>query len=46
MIFIGWIGSGAGLFLALHDLIFYMPLLFLIGFIKIVITHIREENYV
>jgi len=49
MVFIGWIGSGAGLFIALHGLIVFIPILFLIGFFKIIATqntHIKEVKYV
>lgn len=42
MIFIGWIASGGGLFVALSELIIFVPLAFLIVFIYIVN---KESNY-
>ncbi len=38
MIFIGWLASGAGLFVALENLTLFVPLIFLIALIKIVNT--------
>ena len=38
MVFIGWIASGAGLFTALENLILFVPLVFLISLIKILIS--------
>jgi hypothetical protein len=38
MIFIGWIASGGGLFVALENLILFVPLVFLIALIKILNT--------
>lgn len=38
MIFIGWIASGTGLFVALEDLILFVPIVFLIALIKILNT--------
>jgi hypothetical protein len=34
MIFIGWIASGAGLFVALENLILYVPIIFLLILVK------------
>lgn len=36
MIFIGWFASGAGLFVALEDITIFVPIIFLIAFIKII----------
>jgi hypothetical protein len=38
MIFIGWIASGTGLFVALENLTLFVPLIFLIALIKILNT--------
>lgn len=38
MIFIGWIASGTGLFVALEDLILFVPIIFSIALIKILNT--------
>lgn len=38
MIFIGWIASGAGLFIALENLTLFVPIIFLLSLIKILIT--------
>lgn len=38
MIFIGWIASGTGLFVALEDFILFVPIIFLIALIKILNT--------
>lgn len=38
MIFIGWIASGTGLFIALQNLILFVPLIFLMALIKILNT--------
>ncbi|RXJ84595.1 hypothetical protein [Arcobacter sp. CECT 8985] len=44
MVFIGWVASGAGLFVALENLILYVPLLFFISLIKILITQIQNKE--
>ncbi|AXX93694.1 hypothetical protein CPU12_08145 [Malaciobacter molluscorum LMG 25693] len=44
MIFIGWIASGGGLFVALGNLILYVPLIFFISLIKILITQIQNKE--
>ncbi|XOB62176.1 hypothetical protein ACMC56_16535 [Campylobacterota bacterium DY0563] len=36
MIFIGWIASGAGLFVALENLTLFVPIIFLLAFIKVI----------
>ncbi|WP_320035534.1 hypothetical protein [Halarcobacter sp.] len=36
MVFIGWIASGMGLFIALENLTIFVPFIFLIAFIKII----------
>lgn len=50
MIFIGWIASGAGLFVALENLIFFVPVILLITLLKIMsnqfIPNKKEINYV
>lgn len=50
MIFIGWIASGAGLFVALENLIFFVPVILLITLLKIMsnqfIPNNKEVNYV
>ncbi len=38
MVFIGWIASGAGLFVALENLTLFVPIIFLLSLIKILIT--------
>lgn len=38
MIFIGWVASGGGLFVALENLILFVPILFLMALIKILST--------
>ncbi len=38
MVFIGWIASGGGLFVALTELTLFMPILFLLALIKILST--------
>jgi hypothetical protein len=35
MVFIGWIASGAGLFVALENIILFVPIIFLVSLIKI-----------
>ncbi|RXJ97943.1 hypothetical protein CRU98_11615 [Arcobacter sp. CECT 8986] len=44
MVFIGWAASGAGLFVALENLILYVPLMFFISLIKILITQIQNKE--
>lgn len=39
MIFIGWLASGSGLFVALENLIIFVPIIFLIAFFKIIISN-------
>lgn len=39
MIFIGWMASGAGLFVALENMILFVPIIFLIVFFKIIISY-------
>jgi hypothetical protein len=50
MIFIGWIASGAGLFVALENLILFVPVILLITLLKIMsnqfIPNNKEVNYV
>ncbi len=43
MIFIGWVSSGAGLFVALENLILYVPIVFVLCLIKILITQQKKE---
>jgi len=48
MIFIGWMASGAGLFVALENLIIFVPSIFLLGLIKVINTQQtqnKELNY-
>ena len=42
MVFIGWIASGAGLFVALEGFILYVPLLFMVAFLYM----INQQNYI
>ena len=42
MVFIGWIASGAGLFVALENLTLFVPIIFLISLIKVLSS--QEEN--
>jgi hypothetical protein len=44
MVFIGWIASGAGLFIALENLTFYVPVIFLLCLIKILITQQSQKK--
>ncbi len=47
MVFIGWIASGAGLFVALENLTLYVPIIFLVSLIKVLSTHnlpIKEKK--
>ena len=48
MIFIGWMASGAGLFVALESLILFVPIFFLIALLKVLNTQQtqnKELNY-
>jgi hypothetical protein len=48
MVFIGWVASGLGLFVALENLILFVPLLFLFSLITIIIkqeTNTKEIHY-
>lgn len=45
MIFIGWLASGSGLFVALENLILFVPIVFLIAFFKIIISN-ENKNYI
>lgn len=44
MVFIGWAASGAGLFVALENLTFYVPIIFLLCLIKILITQQSQKK--
>jgi len=44
MVFIGWIASGAGLFVAINELILFVPILFLGLLIKILITQQIQQK--
>lgn len=44
MIFIGWIASGAGLFVALENLIFFVPVILLITLLKIMSNQFIPNN--
>jgi len=49
MIFIGWVASGAGLFIALESLILFVPIIFLISLLVVINsqqTQHKELNYV
>lgn len=49
MIFIGWIASGGGLFVALENLILFVPIIFLLALFKIInsqYTQNKEIQYV
>jgi hypothetical protein len=35
MVFIGWIASGVGLFIALENVILFVPIIFLFSLVKI-----------
>ncbi|WP_024954767.1 hypothetical protein [Sulfurospirillum arcachonense] len=39
MVFIGWIASGTGLFVAVENLILFVPIIFLIAFFRIIISY-------
>jgi hypothetical protein len=43
MVFIGWMASGAGLFIAVEDLILYVPIIILIVFFKIITKEYLEK---
>lgn len=45
MIFIGWIASGAGLFVALNGLTLFVPIIFLFAFLNILNSEKKELNY-
>ncbi|KAB7884518.1 MAG: hypothetical protein CL624_01325 [Arcobacter sp.] len=45
MIFIGWIASGAGLFVALNGLTLFVPIIFLLAFLNILNSEKKELNY-
>ncbi len=44
MVFIGWAASGAGLFVALENLTYFVPTIFLLCLIKIVITQQTQKK--
>lgn len=44
MVFIGWMASGAGLFIAVKDLILYVPIIILIAFLKIIRKEYLEKR--
>lgn len=44
MIFIGWLASGAGLFVALENMILFVPIIFLIVFFRIIISYENKNN--
>ena len=44
MIFIGWLASGAGLFVALESLIIFVPSLFLLGLLKVINTQQTQNK--
>ncbi|MDD3055135.1 MAG: hypothetical protein PHE16_04580 [Aliarcobacter sp.] len=44
MIFIGWMASGAGLFVALSNLILFVPIILLIAIFKIMIGEYKPNN--
>jgi hypothetical protein len=44
MMFIGWIASGAGLFVALENLILFVPIVLLIALIKIMTREYLPKN--
>ncbi len=44
MLFIGWLASGAGLFVAVENLIVFIPILFLILFVGILNTQIIQKK--
>lgn len=44
MVFIGWAASGAGLFVALENLTYFIPVIFLVCLIKILITQQTQKK--
>ena len=44
MIFIGWMASGAGLFVALSNLILFVPIILLLAIFKIMLSEYRPNN--
>ncbi len=44
MIFIGWMASGAGLFVAITNLILFVPIILLIAIFKIMISEYKPNN--
>lgn len=44
MIFIGWVASGAGLFVALENLTLFIPIIFLISLVKILYTQQKIQQ--
>lgn len=44
MIFIGWMASGAGLFVALSNLILFVPLILLLAIFKIMLSEYKPNN--
>jgi beta-carotene 15,15'-dioxygenase len=44
MVFIGWLASGAGLFVALENLIFFVPVILLFALLKIMTTQYIPNN--
>lgn len=44
MIFIGWMASGAGLFVALSNLILFVPIILLIAIFKIMMSEYKPNN--
>ncbi len=44
MVFIGWAASGAGLFVALENLTYFVPVIFLVCLIKILITQQTQKK--
>ncbi len=44
MIFIGWAASGAGLFVALENLTYFVPVIFLVCLIRILITQQSQKK--
>lgn len=44
MVFIGWAASGAGLFVALENLTYFVPVIFLVCLIKILITQQAQKK--
>lgn len=44
MIFIGWVASGAGLFVALSNLILFVPIILLLAIFKIMLSEYKPNN--